>query len=132
MKRECDRLFSLYVRMKAKACHRCGRFRGLGPEHLECAHVLSRRFNRTRWNEDNAFALCQACHRFLGSGSMSGKATPMDRFFEAKRGAPLLWTLRALARVKTKFYPDTVEMLRWRALSVGAVLKPIPERDIPF
>ncbi len=53
--RGTDILFSKVVRARG-ACERCG-----GPPE-ECAHIIRRRFLRTRWLLDNAWALCHDCH----------------------------------------------------------------------
>lgn len=59
IKRRCDLLFSQLIRSRG-ACEYCGR---KPPEAtLQTAHLLSRRFIRTRYEPSNAFALCGSCH----------------------------------------------------------------------
>ena len=53
-----DRLFSKLIRLGGK-CKKCGR-----KENLQCAHIHSRRNFNTRWDEDNAVALCCYHHLF--------------------------------------------------------------------
>jgi hypothetical protein len=56
-KKKCDDLFSLLVRQRDGACRRCG-----STSNLQCAHVISRRYTRTRCDLSNAMALCPKDH----------------------------------------------------------------------
>jgi 5-methylcytosine-specific restriction endonuclease McrA len=61
-----DKLFSQYIRKKAKyRCVACGRFfpEGLG---LTCSHYWSRIHRSTRFDEENCDALCINCHNRWG------------------------------------------------------------------
>lgn len=51
-----DRLFSQIVRARGN-CERCGTVRD-----LEAAHVVSRRYLTTRYDESNGRCLCHRCH----------------------------------------------------------------------
>ena len=58
LRRKADRLFSLAVRERdGNECRHCG-------EHYrpQCAHIVSRRYDATRWSLDNAVCLCARCH----------------------------------------------------------------------
>lgn len=59
LKKKADRLFSLRVRLKGY-CEKCA-----STKNLQCAHIFSRRYLATRWDEANALCLCQACHMFF-------------------------------------------------------------------
>lgn len=63
--RSVDILFSKLVRARGK-CERCG-----GPGPFECAHIVRRRFLRTRWVPDNAWCLCRECHRRVDENAVS-------------------------------------------------------------
>lgn len=52
-----DRLFSLYIRARDGHCRRCGQ-----DFDLQCAHLTSRTYHATRFDEDGAVALCRGCH----------------------------------------------------------------------
>ena len=55
---EADRRFSLWIRRRdGGRCMACG-----STERLQCAHIVSRRYRATRWDNDNAVALCSRCH----------------------------------------------------------------------
>lgn len=61
VKAEATRLHSLIVRSRG-TCENCGdRWRQTGSK-LECAHIISRRYAKTRTLEGNAFCLCTRCH----------------------------------------------------------------------
>jgi hypothetical protein len=56
LKSKLDILFSKVVRQIGH-CEKCGK-----SEELQCAHINSRRFLHTRWNQLNALCLCAGCH----------------------------------------------------------------------
>lgn len=53
---EADRLFSRRVRARGR-CESCG-----SRLDLQCAHIMSRKFMATRWDDGNALCLCLECH----------------------------------------------------------------------
>lgn len=59
-KGRADRLFSQYIRARDGVCVECG-----STDNLQCAHILSRRFNNTRTDENNAVTLCARHHMFF-------------------------------------------------------------------
>lgn len=61
VKAECTRLHSRIVRSRGR-CENCGDAWQANGSKLECAHIISRRFSRTRTLESNAFCLCSKCH----------------------------------------------------------------------
>jgi len=64
-----DRPFSEMIRKRSKGyCERCGRFYGYdGWKKLQCSHYIGRSKRSTRWDEDNACALCFGCHQYFTS-----------------------------------------------------------------
>ncbi len=54
-----DCAFSLYIRKRDGMCRACGYE---VPSELQCAHIWSRRYYATRFDERNAVALCRGCH----------------------------------------------------------------------
>lgn len=61
LKGKCDEIFGKIIRSKG-ACERCGR---RPPDvQLQTAHIISRRYSATRTDENNAFCLCAADHRY--------------------------------------------------------------------
>jgi len=63
LKKELDRVFSLYIRAKyKKECYTCGK-RGVT---LQCGHFVSRQYLATRWDENNCRPQCVGCNMFGG------------------------------------------------------------------
>lgn len=54
--RDLDAMFSEIIRSRGR-CELCG-----SRERLQCAHLISRAYRATRWDEDNAWCLCAADH----------------------------------------------------------------------
>lgn len=54
--KKLDDMFSKVVR-GIGWCEKCH-----STENLQCAHINSRRFYHTRWNQLNAVCLCAGCH----------------------------------------------------------------------
>ena len=59
IKRKCDTLFSKIVR-SAGVCDWCGK--SSSQVQLQCSHVISRKYLKLRWDENNACPLCASCH----------------------------------------------------------------------
>ena len=79
---KADRYFSLCVRERANnTCERCGREYVDGGRGLQCAHFETRRNKAVRFDPDNAFALCFACHTML-----DGSPVEFVKFYKLKRG----------------------------------------------
>ena len=81
-------------------CQKCG---GIGP--WECAHIIRRRYLRTRWEKDNAWCLCHYCHRRVDSS---------DREFSELVELTIGWDrydeLHALAHAVDTPKPDRVSV----------------------
>lgn len=68
LKRELDRVFSLYIREKfPKRCYTCGK----RDVTLQCGHFVSRQYLATRWDENNCRPQCVGCNMF-------GNGKPLD------------------------------------------------------
>ena len=65
---EADRRFSLFIRARDGKCMRCG-----ATEGLQCAHIISRRYLATRWNDENAIAFCLRCHKWQTERPLEGE-----------------------------------------------------------
>lgn len=62
LRNKADRLWSLTVRSRGR-CERCGK--PAGEVTLQGAHIVPRRYLKTRWDLDNGLALCSACHVYF-------------------------------------------------------------------
>ena len=61
-----DKLFSEFIRKRARGiCERCGSRKGW--DKLQCSHFFGRAKKSTRWDEENASALCFGCHQYFTS-----------------------------------------------------------------
>ena len=56
-KGKATKLHAAIVRSRA-GCESCG-----SSDHLQCAHIISRKYSWTRTDLENAFCLCARCHR---------------------------------------------------------------------
>lgn len=76
---ECDRLFSRVVRLRDRECQAddCG---VSGIERLDCAHLVSRSYHRTRCDERKAVALCRGHHRYFTDRPVEWEQWCYDRF----------------------------------------------------
>lgn len=74
LKNKADRLFSLKVR-ELKSCIRCG-----SKFNLQCAHIISRRYLATRYNLDNAVALCAKDHLYYTYRPLEWEAFIEEKF----------------------------------------------------
>ena len=64
-----DKVFSDAVRTRDKwSCQRCKKYYPSGKRRgLHCSHFYGRAKYSTRFDFDNAEALCYGCHQYLGS-----------------------------------------------------------------
>lgn len=61
-----DKLFSEYIRTRDNwACRRCLAKHPPPTNALHCAHIFTRSKKSTRFDPENAVALCYGCHSFL-------------------------------------------------------------------
>ena len=117
LKRETDRLFSLYIRAKyPKVCYTCG----ATGKTLQCGHFVSRSYLATRWTEDNARQQCVGCNIW-------GRGKPLD--FEehlieeigAVKVADLKRLRHTLIKANRKFYEEKIGELSTKLLLVTNV-----------
>jgi len=67
-----DKTFSLFIRLRDKACVRCGRQgeddrNGDAIIGLQCSHFFGRGNESTRFDPENCDTLCMGCHQYWGS-----------------------------------------------------------------
>ena len=75
-----DRRFSLQIRDRDRwTCQRCGTRYTPNTGGLDCAHMFTRRIKATRFDPDNACALCVGCHFYIDSHPFEKLAFFRDR-----------------------------------------------------
>lgn len=61
---QADHWFSKCTRHRAGwKCEHCGKQYDQSSQGLHCAHIYGRANKSTRWDMDNAIALCYSCHQ---------------------------------------------------------------------
>ena len=110
LKKELDRVFSLYIRAKyPKVCYTCGKT----DTALQCGHFVSRQYLATRWDENNCRPQCAGCNIF-------GNGKPLDFEENLKRelGDHFVETMKASRHQSLKldrhWYTDQIEIYNTR------------------
>ena len=98
LKKELDKWFSLYIRLRDATneglcqCFTCGKVDHY--KKLQCGHFMSRRHHSTRWNEVNCQVQCVKCNLFgqgeqykfgLNLDSKWGEGTSEELQYEARQ-----------------------------------------------
>ena len=109
VKNECTRLHSLIVRSRGY-CEHCGDAWRANGSKLECAHIVSRRYSRTRTLEANAFCLCSRDHIRFTEWPLEFAAFVVSKIGEAEYAR-----LKALAN-STEKVDWEAELTRLRAV----------------
>lgn len=99
--KEADRLFSLFIRQRDGRCLRCGKT----DTTLQCHHLISRTYRKTRFDPRNGATVCFGCHKYLTH-------RPLDNedFAIALVGDETWQELRSIAR-DTSYKVDLKEVL---------------------
>jgi hypothetical protein len=70
---KADSTFSQYVRARdGWTCVRCGGYHEPPTKALHCSHYFGRGREGTRFDPENADALCHGCHQYWGSADKEG------------------------------------------------------------
>lgn len=84
IKKELDRVFSLYIRQRSASstgtvmCFTCGT-KGHW-KSMDCGHFQSRKHTNTRWNEQNCQVQCKSCNIFK-SGEQYKFGIYLDQYY---------------------------------------------------
>lgn len=95
-----DIIFSQAVRTigYCEACQRRDK------DQLTCAHIIGRKYKRTRWDFRNCMSLCYSCHRYYTDNPIE-----FTRFVDQSWAAQYLDECRILAYSTTQPKPDEKE-----------------------
>lgn len=113
IKRKCDVLLGEIVRARGE-CQNC--HRSPPAVQLQTAHILSRRFIRTRYEPTNVFALCAGCHH-----AMTDDPVRFARFALAHIGTAVYEGLVVLSQRTDRFdWAGTLARLKTGSENSGA------------
>ncbi len=100
LKKELDKWFSLYIRLRHSTnglaqCFTCGKVDHY--KRLQCGHFQSRRHHSTRWHEQNCQVQCVKCNMFE-----QGEQWKFGLKLDAKYGLGMSEDLEHLAKQTVK------------------------------
>ena len=100
LKKELDKWFSLYIRIRNSEnglaqCFTCGKVDHY--KKLQCGHFQSRRCHSTRWNEQNCQVQCVSCNMFK-----SGEQWKFGLALDLKYGEGTSQELEFLSKIIVK------------------------------
>ena len=101
LKKELDRVFSIYIRQKFSdtngdnTCYTCGKTGTI--KTMQNGHFVSRQYLATRWSEDNCRIQCAGCNIF-------GNGKPLDFEERLKKdlGSEYVETMKASRHISLK------------------------------
>ena len=122
LKKDLDKWFSLYIRLRESTnglcqCFTCGKIAHY-KSGMQCGHFQSRRFMATRFDEENCQVQCTACNMFrsgeqykfgLNLDSKYGDGTAEELEFLAKQTVKIT---RVEYEEKIIYYKKLVENLK--------------------
>lgn len=94
---------SLIVRARGK-CENCG---DREYAHLQCAHIISRRYSATRTDLANAFCLCAGCHMRFTEWPLEFSEFVLEKIGE---DGYLLLVTRAASRSKVDWVEECARL----------------------
>ncbi len=122
LKKELDKWFSLYIRLReasdtgAAVCFTCGKVAHY--KTLQNGHFQSRRFMATRFDEENCQVQCVACNMFR-SGEQYKFGLALDSKYGEGTAEELEHTSRSILKIsrveyeeKISYYKSLVEKLK--------------------
>ncbi len=114
LKKELDRLFSIYIRTKYTVngrlyCYTCDKPMDFSGSH--CGHFIPRNILITRWNEDNCRPQCVGCNIFG-----NGKILDFEERLKKELGAAKVEKMKAkrhqIFKVDTNWYLERIAELK--------------------
>ena len=112
LKKELDKWFSLYIRIREShnglcQCFTCGKVGNYKTGGMQCGHFQSRKHHSTRWNEQNCQVQCVGCNMFK-----QGEQWKFGLKLNGKYGEGTSRELEELARTTVKLsridYEDNI------------------------
>ncbi len=125
LKKELDKIFSLYIRLRKATpqgmttCFTCGTQKHYKKMHA--GHFMSRKHLSTRWNEDNVQVQCPKCNLFG-----QGEQYTFGKLLDVRIDEGTAENLEQLARTTTKImryeYEDMIKEYKKKLKDVEANL----------
>ena len=109
LKKELDKYFSLYIRLRDShnglvQCFTCGVVKHY-KKGMQCGHFQSRRFMATRYDEKNCSAQCVACNMFR-AGEQYRFALAIDAKYGEGTAEDLQYKARQIQKFARSDYED--------------------------
>lgn len=105
LKKELDRLFSLWIRAKyPKRCYTCDR----AYPNLQCGHFVSRQYLATRWEESNCRPQCMVCNVRL-HGNILEFEERLIKELGAQKVQELKDSRKQLLRLTEEYYTTNID-----------------------
>ena len=109
LKKELDKWFSLYIRLRDShnglvQCFTCGVVKHY-KKGMQCGHFQSRRFMATRYDEKNCSAQCVACNMFR-AGEQYRFALAIDAKYGEGTAEDLQYKARQIQKFARSDYED--------------------------
>ncbi len=109
LKKELDKWFSLYIRLRDShnglvQCFTCGVVKHY-KKGMQCGHFQSRRFVATRYSEKNCSAQCVACNMFR-AGEQYRFALAIDAKYGEGTAEDLQYKARQIQKFARSDYED--------------------------
>lgn len=105
LKKELDRVFSIWVRSTGKKeCYTCHR----KSDTLQCGHFVSRSYLVTRWEPDNCRPQCVGCNLY-GSGKPLDFEENLKKEIGAERVEEMKLSRHRILKLTPQWYLSEIE-----------------------
>jgi len=111
LKKELDKWFSLYIRLRLATdeglaqCYTCGKVDHY--KRLQCGHFMSRRFHSTRWSELNCQVQCVKCNMY-GQGEQFKFGINLDANYGEGTAEELQYEARKIVKYTRVDYVEQI------------------------
>ena len=112
LKKELDKWFSLYIRIRYSVnglcqCFTCGKVGHYKTGGMQCGHFMSRRFHTTRWCELNCQVQCVKCNMY-GQGEQFKFGLNLDSKYGEGTAEELQYKARQTIKMSRVDYEEEI------------------------
>ena len=105
LKKELDRVFSIYIRQKfPQECYTCRK----QAVTLQCGHFVSRQYLATRWDEDNCRPQCIGCNIY-GHGKPLDFEERLKKDLGEKHVEKMKFSRHTVLKLDRQWYKEQIE-----------------------